>query len=321
MSDQQKLIASISGSVIGHMLLLILIFLVLTSSRNVESPTGAAEKAEGPKEVTVMMSDLMRTIEQLPIAPMTRLPGQKQFVDTEGSDVSGTKIENAEFESDKDTIAATELLPDSAAPKTKGITMRGGDSRVQAMELQHRDYSDGNPEEQAAAAAKKKSEMADHVFTDSNSKSGAYLLMRELAKSSLSESNTDEATTDGASIAKRQRNVNGTLTNRGKNAVDASATPLGRYKKAVIDAIAERWHQNRKKNSESVTWGSLHLTFSVNSEGEVSKLMVTENKGNDTLLDLTLKAIAEAKLPPMPDEVEHALGKAGLAMNYDVIIY
>lgn len=126
---------------------------------------------------------------------------------------------------------------------------------------------------------------------------------------------------DGFSPEEMQSTTNGTLTNLGQNAVDAEGTEVGKYKNQVRQIIAKKWHQYRMENQAAVTWGILKLKCRVDRHGKVHGLRIVENKANTMLADFSLRAILDAKLPPMPEEVAAELGKGGLELNYDIIIY
>ena len=119
----------------------------------------------------------------------------------------------------------------------------------------------------------------------------------------------------------RQNVINGSLAKAGRDAVDAEATALGKYKKSVRDAISQKWHRYKQDNADFVTWGILKLEFSVDRHGRVNNLHITKNEANAILAEFSLKAIREAKLPPMPDDVAESVGAQGLVIQYDIIIY
>lgn len=125
----------------------------------------------------------------------------------------------------------------------------------------------------------------------------------------------------GFSPEERQNVINGSLAKEGEDAVDAVATPMGRYKKAVRDAISSKWHEYRRKNADFVTWGILKLEFAVDPSGRVRDLQITKNEANAMLAEFSLKAIREAVLPPMPADVAKSVGSKGLVIQYDIIIY
>jgi outer membrane biosynthesis protein TonB len=125
----------------------------------------------------------------------------------------------------------------------------------------------------------------------------------------------------GFSPEERQNVINGSLAKEGADAVDAIGTPMGKYKKAVRDVISAKWHEYRQKNADFVTWGILKLEFSVDAAGRVHDLQITKNEANAMLAEFSLRAIREAKLPPMPAEVAESVGAKGLVIQYDIIIY
>ena len=96
---------------------------------------------------------------------------------------------------------------------------------------------------------------------------------------------------------------------------------MGRYKKAVKDAIALKWHYFRREQADLVTWGTLKLQFNVSSAGEVRNVEITKNEANKVLVNFTMKAITEAEIPPMPGEVSGELGDEDLVIRYEIIIY
>jgi hypothetical protein len=119
-----------------------------------------------------------------------------------------------------------------------------------------------------------------------------------------------------------QRNVNnGRSVRVGPDSVDAEETPLGKYKKSVRDAISEKWHRYKQENADLVSWGILKVQFNVDREGKVNQLQITKNEANATLAEFSLKAIRDARVPPMPDDVARSVGAQGLIIHYDIIIY
>jgi len=126
---------------------------------------------------------------------------------------------------------------------------------------------------------------------------------------------------DNFSPEERQNVLNGSLSRAGHDAVDADETALGKYKKSVRDAIAVKWHRYKQDNADFVTWGILKLQFSVDRNGRVNNLQITKNEANAILVEFSLKAIREAKLPAMPADVAESVGAQGLVIQYDIIIY
>ena len=119
----------------------------------------------------------------------------------------------------------------------------------------------------------------------------------------------------------RRNKVAGRISNRGKSAVNAAETPLGHYTRKVTGAVEKRWHYERRRNADFVSFGSLRVSFSVSADGKTGKLKIHEDDANPVMVDFTLGAILSAEIPPMPKEVRELLGDEPLEITYDVIIY
>jgi hypothetical protein len=119
----------------------------------------------------------------------------------------------------------------------------------------------------------------------------------------------------------RRNKVAGTISNRGRAAVDAAETPLGRYTRQVTGAVEKSWHIERRRKSDFVSYGSLKVSFVVASSGKAGRLSIIEDDANPIMIDFTLGAILSADIPPMPKEVRELLGAEPLEITYDVIIY
>ncbi|MEM7602438.1 MAG: hypothetical protein AAF357_13595, partial [Verrucomicrobiota bacterium] len=126
---------------------------------------------------------------------------------------------------------------------------------------------------------------------------------------------------EGFSPHELQNTTNGTLTNIGQNAVDAEGTAAGAYKRKVKQEISRMWHRYRVQHGDFVTYGILKLECRVDRYGKVHDLKVVENDTNTVLAEFSLKAILDANLPAMSDEVAKELGPSGLQLQYDIIIY
>ncbi len=449
--------ASVSGAFVAHLMLLVLV-LVLPETTSVGSSATVKKSRERPREVTVMMGDLMERLERErlekkpdPPEPEPPRPESRAFVSTDLNRAEAEAPENARFESDRNTTAASRLRPDENLPQERGLPTLAGTSPLPHLTLANRDYTEGpienssgdaasgaaasdaaapalpapatggmpaapmpaarmpaarkaetlsaseegpRPEGAASDAAmaaipgnqgtgsegatREKSYLppdrdvpsplirevpdgADRLAVGDGSgregkdpsdplasptQQGAMAAatdgLRESVEETTGEENAVEETAPspereppapmtrpaddglfakGFSPEERQNVINGTFTRTGTDAVDAIGTPMGKYKKAVRDAISAKWHQYRQKNADFVTWGILKLEFSVDARGKVHDLQITKNEANAMLAEFSLRAIREAELPPMPAEVAESVGSKGLVIQYDIIIY
>ena len=107
----------------------------------------------------------------------------------------------------------------------------------------------------------------------------------------------------------------GGISNRGVSAVAAVGTPLGRYEKEVEDAIGMLWYQLGEQHMDAVAPGSIKMHFTVSRSGKVESVRVLSGRQNSVLADITVEALTEAPIPPIPSEVADLL--PGGELEYD----
>ncbi len=128
---------------------------------------------------------------------------------------------------------------------------------------------------------------------------------------------------DAFSPFTRTSKARGTLSNRGEAAVNAAETPVGRYMRQVTSAVEKKWHTLRRRNADAVTFGSLKLRFNVLPSGDVDppRLLSDPKAADARMVDFTLRAILEAEIPPIPQDLLPLLEGGRLEVEYDVLIY
>jgi len=119
----------------------------------------------------------------------------------------------------------------------------------------------------------------------------------------------------------RQTVIKGNISNRGRSSVAAEATPIGRYKKSVADAIGSRWYYYVDERMGLLSIGSVDVNFKVTASGKVTGLHVVRSNGNQSLTDCSLRSIMDAKLPPIPPDVAPTLQNGCLEIDYSFTIY
>ncbi|HUF62243.1 MAG TPA: hypothetical protein VMN36_09225 [Verrucomicrobiales bacterium] len=118
-----------------------------------------------------------------------------------------------------------------------------------------------------------------------------------------------------------QRKMEGTLSNRGDPAFDAENTPVGQYMKKVTDAVGRKWHRHIRMNDALISFGTMRVQFRVNRFGTPSDIRVVRRTSNTAVEDITLRAILDADIPPMPPRVSEILDNGEIEITYNVLIY
>jgi TonB family protein len=127
--------------------------------------------------------------------------------------------------------------------------------------------------------------------------------------------------TKGYKPETRQTVIRGNISNRGRSSVAAEATPIGRYKKAVADAIGSRWYYYVDERMGLLSIGTVDVNFKVTASGKVTGLRVVRSNGNESLTDCSLRSIMDAKLPPIPPDVVPTIQNGCLEIDYSFTIY
>ena len=117
--------------------------------------------------------------------------------------------------------------------------------------------------------------------------------------------------------------IEGSIDNTGKASVASMATPLGRYKKIIADQIGSLWYYKIENNLNVafLTAGRVRIAFEVLPEGNVVNIKVLENDSNDGLAMVSQGAIADAPIPPIPEDVVQVLENGRLEVEYTFTIF
>lgn len=142
MTENQKVLLSVVGAVAAHVLFLLgmAAFLALASVYGPQQ----ADAAVIPEEVTIMLEDLI---------PEEVEEKQKQYMRTSADQQAKNKPENAKFESDRDTLAATELAPRPDDPNAMKVPTLDGEREKAWLELKKRKFVDGEFGEKSITSA------------------------------------------------------------------------------------------------------------------------------------------------------------------------
>jgi outer membrane biosynthesis protein TonB len=112
--------------------------------------------------------------------------------------------------------------------------------------------------------------------------------------------------------------IEGNISNRGRNAVDAAGTPLGRYKKAVYDAVGSRWYYYTAKKTSVIAPGSVRVSFSVDEQGHPVGVRSEGNTSNSSFADMCEQAVREAEIAKPPGDLMEPLldGKLDFTITF-----
>lgn len=278
-------------------------------------------------------------------------PDKKDRPFIEAKETTDKAPEKAPFQSDENTKAASELPPEGSLPlpSQQGVVQS-------AVELQNQRHATG--EKPASASGNPLPPQANQPQQQRNAQPAATPVTtpvptptpqsspsatppkppnsiklidppKEQRPNEASNSaSTSPPNTPGSPGAKkgyqpetRQTVIRGNISNRGRSSVAAEATPIGRYKKRMSDAIGSRWYYYVNERMGLLSIGTVDVSFKVTATGKVTGLRVVRTNSNESLTDCSLRSIMDAKLPPIPPDVAATLQNGTLEIDYSFTIY
>ena len=313
--SHRETVAAAIASLLLHFLLILCVALALTVPAW-QFPVSPVEKEEPPIEVTILPME----------APK---PQEPTYVSTAGQNTTEAQ-KNAPFESDKNTRAASEAAPSGTAPMP---SLAGRDSPV--LELANKDYTAGKPSRSAAPPREQTAQQSSPAEPQStpipSHPAPSELALREAPPRPKTEEQKKAAqpaqpaqpkasAASGFQPQTRITRIKGNISNRGKASVDATATPLGRYKKMVSDAIGSRWYYYVNDQIGLLNIGTVEVRFIVSSTGKVGGIKVLSNTSNESFASVSVNSIIEAEIPPIPEEIAKLLDNGRLEIDYSFTI-
>ncbi len=115
--------------------------------------------------------------------------------------------------------------------------------------------------------------------------------------------------------------VEGSISNRGRNAVNAKGTPLGRYYEAVGRTISSRWNYYVKGKGDLLAIGSVRTVFTIDRKGRVSNVHSEENTSNDAFAFVCERSVLESQLPPPGRDIANVLADGKLDITFTFTLY
>jgi len=313
---RRKALVALVASVVIHLLIILLV----TFALGIRPPVFLPQAEEPPVELTI-------------VAPPESQPKQKpSYVETNESQQADKAPEDSAFESDKDTRAASPLPATGDAP----VPTQDGTEHP-ALSFENKEYTAGpqarpstpTVQPRKEAAPEPKVAKAEPMITPRPSTQLALLeppkpksTPRPQAAKAVQEQQQQPQVSQppGYQPQTRITRIRGNISNRGRSAVSATATPLGRYKKMLSDAIGSRWYYYVTEQMGLLNVGTVEVRFVVRESGKVERVQVLRNSSNESFASCTVRAIMEAEIPPIPKELVPMLERGRIEIEYSFTI-
>ena len=259
---------------------------------------------------------------QLTILPMP--PAAKpspRFAQTQPQEKSDRKPnKDAAFESDNDSVAASEAAPSGpdAIPSVDGREEQG-------LDLTDQRYTAGKTQSMPATQPKAQHEAKPEASPTPRMESDLALLKAptpppKAAEKPKTTSTPSPNSQSGFRPETRVTRLRGNVSSKGKASLEANATPLGRYKKQISDAIGSRWYYYVNSQMGLLNIGTVDIRFTVTPEGKIKSPEVLSNSSNESFASVSLASVVQAQIPPMPPEVAKLIENGRLEIDFSFTI-
>lgn len=118
----------------------------------------------------------------------------------------------------------------------------------------------------------------------------------------------------------RKTLLKGSISRQGTSSLDVKEGALGKYHAAIGRAIEQAWQRRVIQHRDLITPGVIRIQVVLDENGRVRSVGTVEEFGIGVIQKgFTHKAIREAKLPRMPDDVRRELQGEPLELLYNFI--
>jgi hypothetical protein len=339
MSEEKKQGRKLGFAILVSLILHLAIGFSLAAFGNVTAPVLPPD--ETPSELTFM---------DLSTPPVEKNP---QFVDVDKSKESAEKPKDQTFESNANSLAASERPPsgDLPVPSQDGKDLPTRDLETHDFSLQTQGAQPQQPERPESKPAETpppKAKPSEPPKTTPSPGPSASVEPEQLAMLTSTppppiKEPEETAPSPSPAIApslapvaprpkpetpsssyqaqKQRTRSAGSITNRGPSSVNAVGTPLGLYQKKMYDAVGARWYQHTQERHDLISIGTTRLSFTIDRNGRVNNLKVIENTANEAFAIVCIQSVQELKLPPIPEDVASTLPSEGLQQELTFILY
>lgn len=114
----------------------------------------------------------------------------------------------------------------------------------------------------------------------------------------------------------RPTRLSGSVSNRGRSAVASLSTPLGRYRKAISDAIGSSWYHHIGPRLDLFSYGTVSVVFIIDRHGKARRPRIITNSSNESFEIVTVESILSAEIPPIPPDILQTLKGGQIEMDY-----
>ena len=241
---------------------------------------------------------------------------------------------NPVFESDKNTLAATQLpqaanlpLPSQEGENLPNISFQNleyspgpipAENPIPSHQTQTHTPDNPYPHSKIATHSESPIQPAKGVIP-SNPATTPPANSRPLTTPTLPPSPADRQP-EAYQPQTRVTRLRGGISNRGLPSAAAAATPLGKYRKQISDAIGMQWYAYVNNELSLLVPGTVEIRFTVLADGKVKILEILRNTSNTSFEATSVRAILDAQIPPIPPDLLPVLQDGRIEVDFSFSI-
>jgi outer membrane biosynthesis protein TonB len=257
------------------------------------------------------------------LSPVPLVPKNSAFMETDESKKSVKPPDEKTFESNANSIAASELPATGEAPLP---SQTGKDRPMVDLETHSYSLQMNGAQPQPSAAPQENSSPSPAPQSTPQppltaAEQFAMLTAKPTPEVDRSVAPAPAQPRSAYRAYKERTRISGRITNRGVSSVNALGTPLGRYQKILLDAVGSRWYAFLDQKRDLINIGTTRVVFVVDRSGRVNNLKVVENTANETVANVCIQSVQDAQFPPIPDDLAANLPAEGLDMDIPFTIF
>lgn len=290
------------------------------AQRETIDSTGLAKSDDAPKDATFESDQDMKAASELPAkgdAPLPTTAGKERpFTNLTTQDVAlgSPKLEPSAAADSKPQPAPRE----QTAPAPPAVAKSTASPAEPA-----------EPAKPAPPLPEVKTPSADEIALAEKAKMPAFSQSRLAPPAPRPEPKQEMAKLETAPLRaqpgfraqQEETRIEGSITNRGKAAVDANKTPIGVYKRQVNNAIGSRWYYYVRQRRDLIAFGSVKVSYSITADGKIVDVKVISNTSNETLANISQQSVREAEIGPPPEEAQASMNRGRLEFDLNFTYY
>ncbi len=238
---------------------------------------------------------------------------QRQFIETDTSQVTGEEPKNARFYSDNSTMAANPQNPSGKDGDTPYLD--GSETRMLST-ANVRPQPPGAPAtpstppaapqpapQQPSEPLKKLAAIGMKVVEEKRTAPEEKLVTPPARKTMTGSSSNREL------AATKSRAASRGVFHIGIAAFNVASSPFGAYDKALIYAVQSRWYEVLNTQRMDTHAGTVELKFDLLADGSVANMEMKANSAGPALGLYCQKAVVEsAPFAPLPEDLKRLIG-------------